>query len=228
VVHVEAPGGGKGLAALGRTEGVSGLTASHEPSAEIAVLAGSPFVVDRLRFGGVELTLRRHVLSFFQGNRYLLNRLIAHVVEQVPDGCAVVDLFAGGGAFAVAAAILKSARVVAVEGDAMAAADLAANAAASGGTIRAVRGAVEDVSPEDVGAPEVVVVDPPRTGLSKEALARVLPIRARRVIYVSCDVATLARDARRLVDAGYRIGRVDGFDLFPNTPHVETVTVFER
>jgi 23S rRNA (uracil1939-C5)-methyltransferase len=45
-------------------------------------------------------------------------------------------------------------------------------------------------------------------------------------VYVSCDVATLARDARRFVDAGYTIVRVDGFDLFPNTPHVETVVVF--
>jgi 23S rRNA (uracil1939-C5)-methyltransferase len=45
---------------------------------------------------------------------------------------------------------------------------------------------------------------------------------------VSCDVATLARDARRLVDAGYAVSRIDAFDLFPNTPHVETVVVFDR
>ena len=50
---------------------------------------------------------------------------------------------------------------------------------------------------------------------------------AARVVYVSCDVATLARDARRLVDAGYAIARVAAFDLFPNTPHVETVVAFD-
>ena len=49
-----------------------------------------------------------------------------------------------------------------------------------------------------------------------------------RLVYVSCDVATLARDARRIVDAGYTIERADAFDLFPNTPHVETVVVFTR
>ena len=49
-----------------------------------------------------------------------------------------------------------------------------------------------------------------------------------RIVYVSCDVATLARDARRIVDAGYDIARLDAFDLFPNTPHVETVVVFSR
>ena len=73
-----------------------------------------------------------------------------------------------------------------------------------------------------------MIVDPPRTGISRDALHGVVRLRGRRVVYVSCDVATLARDARHLVDAGYAIGRIDGFDLFPNTPHVETVVVFER
>ena len=64
--------------------------------------------------------------------------------------------------------------------------------------------------------------------MSREALDGVLAVHARQVVYVSCDVATLARDARRLVDAGYTIARADAFDLFPNTPHVETVVVFEN
>jgi len=68
----------------------------------------------------------------------------------------------------------------------------------------------------------------PRTGMSREALDAVVRLRAPRIVYVSCDVATLARDARRIVDAGYTLARADAFDLFPNTPHVETVVVFER
>jgi 23S rRNA (uracil1939-C5)-methyltransferase len=63
--------------------------------------------------------------------------------------------------------------------------------------------------------------------MSREALQAALGLKARRMIYVSCDVATLARDARRIVDAGYTIARADAFDLFPNTPHVETVLIFE-
>jgi len=55
----------------------------------------------------------------------------------------------------------------------------------------------------------------------------VLGLKARRLIYVSCDVATLARDSRRIVDAGYTLARADAFDLFPNTPHVETIVEFE-
>jgi len=86
--------------------------------------------------------------------------------------------------------------------------------------------------PLDVGTRDAtagtVILDPPRTGLSREALAALIDFAAPRLIYVSCDVATLARDARRLVDSGYTLHRADAFDLFPNTPHVETVVVFER
>ena len=64
--------------------------------------------------------------------------------------------------------------------------------------------------------------------MSKAALDGVLAWRARQVIYVSCDVATVARDARRFVDAGYRASAVDVFDMFPNTPHVETLIAFTR
>ena len=79
--------------------------------------------------------------------------------------------------------------------------------------------------------PEVgtIVVDPPRTGGSREAAARgIVARRPVRVVYVSCDPATLARDLRRLIDAGYRLGNVRGFDLFPRTGHVEAVVTLER
>jgi 23S rRNA (uracil1939-C5)-methyltransferase len=62
--------------------------------------------------------------------------------------------------------------------------------------------------------------------MSREALNAAIQVRARRIIYVSCDVATLARDARRLLEAGYRLDGVRAFDMFPNTPHVETVVTF--
>jgi len=193
-----------------------------------------PHVTDALRFGDTAVTLRRHVQAFFQGNRYLLTDLVAHVVNQVPVGGALTDLYAGVGLFAVAAAATRGAAVVAVEGDPYAAEDLRANAAAAGGRIVARKGAVESflVASAADGMPDAtagtVIVDPPRTGLSREALTALIDFAATRVIYVSCDVATLARDARRLIDSGYTIHRADAFDLFPNTPHVETVVVFEK
>jgi 23S rRNA (uracil1939-C5)-methyltransferase len=208
-------------------EHLTGVTMSA--AAGCRVLRGSAYVTDRLVLAdGTDICLRRHVLAFFQGNRFLLRDLAEHVSAQIPERSIVVDLFAGGGLFSVAAARLRHALVTAVEGDRVAADDLAVNASLTDGAVRSVHQSVEALTPAVRSNPDVVIVDPPRTGLSKEALAGVVRLQAVRVVYVSCDVATLARDARRLVDAGYAITRADGFDLFPNTPHVETVVVFER
>jgi tRNA/tmRNA/rRNA uracil-C5-methylase (TrmA/RlmC/RlmD family) len=157
---------------------------------------------------------------------------VAHVAAQVPVGGSVVDLYAGGGLFAVAVARARQAVVSAVEGDRWGAEDLLANAAASGGGV--VTGMHQSVEAfvlaarREMEGMDAVIVDPPRSGLSREALDGVVRLRPRRVIYVSCDIATLARDARRLVDHGYAVANLSAFDLFPVTPHVECVAVFER
>jgi 23S rRNA (uracil1939-C5)-methyltransferase len=77
-------------------------------------------------------------------------------------------------------------------------------------------------------SPTTLIVDPPRTGISAEAIQPILNLRASRLVYVSCDPATMARDARRLIDGGYRLASLRSFDLFPNTPHIESLGVFER
>ncbi|MES1254448.1 MAG: TRAM domain-containing protein [Acidobacteriota bacterium] len=228
------PGGrGRGLERLAALDGLTGL---WSPSAEY----GEVHVTDVLHLDArVSIALRRHVLAFFQGNRHLLERLVVHVAAQVPEAADLLDLYAGVGLFALAAAAARRARVVAVEGDPVAARDLAANAVPTDGAVAAVHQSVEDfvrVGPRaGVGGGErgragrfAVIVDPPRTGLSRPALDGVVRLGAPRIVYVSCDVATLARDARRFVDAGYGLTRVDAFDLFPNTPHVETVAVLDR
>ncbi len=211
------------LAAVG---GLTGLTVSTP--AGPTTLTGSPYVTDRIRLmDGADLSFRRHVLSFFQGNRFLVADLVAHVAGLIPEGSRVIDLYAGGGLFSVAAAVTRRAGVVAVEGDPVAAADLAANAAAADPAVRPIHRAVETFLRDRQETADIIVADPPRAGLSKEALAGMIAVGPGRMVYVSCDVATLARDARRLVDAGYELTRVDGFDLFPNTPHVEAVVTLQ-
>jgi 23S rRNA (uracil1939-C5)-methyltransferase len=190
-------------------------------------LWGSPYVTDALTVAGHELVLRRHVLAFFQGNRYLLLDLVDHVTALIPEQSSVVDLYAGVGLFAIGAAVLRQARVTAIEGDRVAARDLAANSEPLRDRLLAMHQPVETF----VGSgqrPEVVIVDPPRTGMSRAAIEGTIGLGAHTLVYVSCDVATLARDARRLLDAGYGIRQLDAFDLFPNTPHVETVMLFQR
>jgi 23S rRNA (uracil1939-C5)-methyltransferase len=116
--------------------------------------------------------------------------------------------------------------VDAVESDALAADDLRVNAMPYAQSVRVHRAPVDDFAARGDG--RTVIMDPPRTGLSPESCELVAASGARRVIYVSCDPATLARDARRLTSGGYRLSALGVFDLFPATPHVETLGVFDR
>jgi 23S rRNA (uracil1939-C5)-methyltransferase len=218
------------LRGLGMSEGLTGLTVSAAQGRGIraAVVSGDPHVVDVMHLEGHEVRLRRHVLAFFQGNRFLLAALVSHVISHIVRGDRVVDLYAGTGLFSVAAGVARGAQVLAVEGDRAASADLSANAEATRGAVKPVHEAVEAFVARQHNIPAVLLVDPPRTGMSKEALQGAIDLKPPTVVYVSCDVATLARDARKLVDAGYALDGVIGFDLFPNTPHVESVATFRR
>jgi 23S rRNA (uracil1939-C5)-methyltransferase len=225
VIHLDsaAPVGSETLERVRQRTGLNGLTLGWQ--VDLAV-AGSPYVSDRLAVETTTMTLRRHVLAFFQGNRFLIGHLVAHVVGFVEEGAELLDLYAGAGLFSVAAALARSARVTAIEGDRWAALDLEANAGTAGSGIVAVHQPVEAFLRNYRSPADALVVDPPRTGMSREALDGVVRLGVPVVVYASCDVATLARDARRLIEAGYAIKSVEGFDLFPNTPHVETVVRF--
>ncbi len=208
------------LATLSQVDGVHGASCAHPHNPRTMELFGSTIVTDRVR--GIELG--RHARSFFQGNRYLLAPFVDWVLQHVTAG-PLVDLYAGVGLFSVTASAAGAGPVTAVEGDVFAVRDLKRNAR---GEIRVLELPVEEFRPKAGEAIQTVIVDPPRTGMSKEALARAIELRSPKLVYVSCDVATLARDARVLIDAAYRITSLRAFDLFPNTAHVETVVVFAR
>jgi 23S rRNA (uracil1939-C5)-methyltransferase len=210
------------IATLADSAGVTGVMVGTR------LLGGDPHVVDTLMVEGRHLALRRHVQSFFQGNRFLLGALVARVVQHVAPRAEVVDWYAGVGLFSLAAAATREARVQAVEGDRTAARDLVFNASSCGGAVEAIAKPVESFVRAAGRRVDALIVDPPRTGMSREALDRARVLDADVVVYVSCDVATLARDVRRFIDAGYTLAAVDGFDLFPNTPHVETVVKLLR
>jgi 23S rRNA (uracil1939-C5)-methyltransferase len=209
------------LTALTRIDGLTGASCAHPENARTIELWGSPLVTDAI--GGA--TLSRHARSFFQGNRFLTGALVEHVLSLIEPG-ALLDLYAGVGLFSITAAAAGKGAVTAVEGDRFSSADLKRNAQPHDVTVKA--SPVEDFLMRSRDAFATVIVDPPRTGLSKDAIAGVVKLAAPRLIYVSCDVATLARDARVLLDAGYRLASTRAFDLFPNTAHVETVIAFAR
>jgi len=136
----------------------------------------------------------------------------------------VLDAYCGVGPFALALSA-KASQVIGVDGSAAALADARANAADTENALF-VEGLVEETAP---GLPEVtsplVVVDPPRTGLDKEALAALLTLAPLRVVYVSCDPATMARDIGRFVSSGYYLYQVQPVDMFPQTYHIECVAL---
>ncbi|MFH1999476.1 MAG: 23S rRNA (uracil(1939)-C(5))-methyltransferase RlmD, partial [Planctomycetota bacterium] len=89
-------------------------------------------------------------------------------------------------------------------------------------------GEAEDVIPHLEAMPDIVLVDPPRAGLDKAVVDGILTLSPTLIAYVSCDPSTLARDAARLIHGGYRLKEVTPFDLFPQTFHIETISLFER
>jgi tRNA/tmRNA/rRNA uracil-C5-methylase (TrmA/RlmC/RlmD family) len=178
----------------------------------------------RERAGGREW--RVAATGFWQVHPAAADTLAACVLDFLGPrpGESVLDLYAGAGLFAglLAAAVGPTGRVVAVEADRRAAADAAVNV--PGLEVRAAR-----VSPGLLGGlglrPDLVVLDPPRSGAGRDVLAAVLALRPRAVAYVACDPAALARDLRVAVDAGWALPRLRAFDLFPMTQHVEAVAL---
>lgn len=220
------------LASLSMEPGLTGLTASRVMRPGVERLSGVPTVTDVLHVTvdtpPAAVRLRRDVRSFFQANRFLLQPLVRHVLARVPGG-PVVDLYAGVGLFGLSIAASGVADVTLVEGDPVSGADLQGNAEPFGGRAQVRRTSVEEwLAAGGTAEVATLVLDPPRTGLSREAAAGIIRRQPGRVVYVSCDVATLARDARTLIDAGYELTEVTGFDLFPNTAHVESVAVLMR
>ncbi len=162
---------------------------------------------------------------FSQVNRAQNQKLVASVMEMaaIHEASAVLDLFCGAGNFSLPAS-RRGARVTGVDDDAGAIAAASRNAARlncrDAQFIAMKASATADFLHRARYRPDVVILDPPRTG-ALDMMEPIVKLRAPSVIYVSCDVTTLARDLRVLADARYKINRVRAFDFFPNTHHVE-------
>ncbi len=160
--------------------------------------------------------------SFFQVNRFLIDRLVEVALEGA-EGETALDLYAGVGLLSMPLA-RKFREVTAVESGAGAVRDLQFNAERAGLlNVQALSKTAEEYLLALEVAPDLVVLDPPRTGLGKAVVQRLGELRPRQVTIVACDPATLARDLAGLVTAGYRVEKMTMVDLFPQTYHLETV-----
>ena len=182
---------------------------------------------------GRPVTLRLSAGSFFQTNSRMTGHLYRRAAEAagLTGGEVLYDLFAGVGSIGVALGALSK-QVVAIELLPEAVEDARGNAERNGiANHTALAGDVRVVLRENRGqlpAPDVAIVDPPRAGLSGGACRRILELAPRTLVYVSCQPATFADNARRFVDGGYRLEWVRPVDMFPQTPHIEAVARFTR
>ena len=207
---------------IGAAREVGGSGEAQRPEIVLEVLG------ERLRVGGP---------GFIQGNALLWERLASEVVdcclrpraERMPSR--FVELYAGIGFFTLPLA-RRGLSGIAVESDRRAVADLVFNLAQAGLADAAI--AIEAQVEHQIDLPtwladaELLLVDPPRVGLAAAVRESIAKSGPGIVVYVSCDPATLARDLKTLVASGYRVASVLAFDLFPQTPHVETVVRLER
>jgi 23S rRNA (uracil1939-C5)-methyltransferase len=208
---------------------VNDKKASVAVGSEEHLLAGRDHITESL--DGVSFQVSAN--SFFQTNTVQAERLFAIVAEacdlEGPE--TLLDLYSGTGAISLLLA-RRAARVYGIEVSAAAVADAVRNARANGiENCTFLAGEVRHVLPqlmsEGVRA-SVVVADPPRAGFHPKALTALATLAPARIVYVSCNPATLARDVGDLVRQGYRLEWVQPVDMFPQTPHIEAVARLSR
>lgn len=171
-------------------------------------LLGRPFTYD--------------VDSFFQVNLPIFEQALQRIKDHLPNSDTVVDMYAGVGSIGLSVA---NKAVQLVELDPATAAMARVNAAASGIDAEVVEASTEKVL-EHIVPDKPVIFDPPRAGLHDKVVTRTLEVKPPRVLYLSCNPATQARDLAALQEA-YNITYFEGFNFFPHTPHIETFAVLE-
>ena len=168
--------------------------------------------------------------SFWQSHKKAPEVLTQAVLEfaQLKSGEHVLDLYGGVGLFsaAILEAVGSTGHVDLIEGSKVATADAGRNFAAFS-NITIATGDVAKLLPR-ITAADVVVLDPPRDGAGKEAVAHIARLAPRAIVYVACDPAALARDTAYLADHSYSLVKVRAFDLFPMTHHIECVALYAR
>jgi 23S rRNA (uracil1939-C5)-methyltransferase len=200
------------------------VSAAHLSPAGTVVLAGD----DALWLDVLEKTFKVSAGSFFQVNLGVAEKMVEHVLGLLPEKQlqSVLDLYCGVGLFSAFLAS-RADHVTGVELSESACEDFAYNLQEFE-NVSLYIGAAEDVLPGLKEKFDLVIADPPRAGLQREALDALVKLAPKHLIYVSCDPSTLARDLKRLIEQGYQLVQVTPFDMFPQTYHVETVVLMLR
>jgi 23S rRNA (uracil1939-C5)-methyltransferase len=188
------------------------------------VLAGSPALYYQVR-GQI---FRVSAGSFFQVNTIMAAAMVEHLLRNLGNrgNLDILEIYSGVGLFSAFLAPYAR-RLVAIESSTSAGEDFEENLQ-DFDHVELYEAPAQAVLPILKFKPDLVVVDPPRGGLERKALDGILTIGSPRLVYISCDPATLGRDARRLVAGGYRLAQVALLDLFPHTYSIESISTWEK
>ncbi len=200
------------------------ISVVHLSENDAVVLAGEGHIIIEV----LGRPFRVSAGSFFQVNTAMAAKMVEHLLDtlRVLPSTTLLDIYCGAGLFSAFFAP-KVGRLVGIEISPSACEDFAANLDEFD-NVELYETPAEDILPNLDLRPEVVLVDPPRAGLDKKVIDALLALETKTLAYISCDPSTLARDAARLITGGYRLKEVTPFDLFPQTYHIESISIFER
>ncbi len=200
------------------------LSVAHVFEEDAVVIAGHDHIVISV----LARDFRVSAASFFQVNTAMAEKMVKHLLSRIPASISttILDVYCGAGLFSAFLAP-RCERILGIESSPSACEDFSFNLDEFD-NVELYEGLAEDVIPHLDVKPDIILVDPPRAGLEKQVVDGILNMNPQLIAYVSCDPSTLARDAGRLINGGYRLKDVTPFDLFPQTSHIESISVFER
>ena len=205
----------------------AGISIAHVYAENTVVIAGNDHLTIRL----LDRDFKVSAASFFQVNTAMAEKMVLHLFANMPTvpSATLLDIYCGAGLFSTFLAP-KYARVIGIESSPSACEDFTYNLDEFE-NVELYEGLAEEILPgltNQIHSASHVLVDPPRSGLDKTVIDAILKLSPEAIAYVSCDPSTLARDAARLVHGGYKLKHVTPFDLFPQTFHIESISLFEK
>jgi 23S rRNA (uracil1939-C5)-methyltransferase len=202
----------------------AGISVTHVYQGNTVVIAGSDNIVMHV----LDRDFKVSASSFFQVHTVMAGKMVEHLLAKLPitRSTSLLDVYCGVGLFSAFFAP-QCGHVIGIESSESSSEDFTVNLDEFD-NVDLYEGNAEDVIPHLEAKPDIVLVDPPRAGLDLAVVDGILKLNPAFVAYISCDPSTLARDAARLIKGGYKLKEVTPFDLFPQTYHIESISLFER
>ena len=199
------------------------ISVTHVYEENTVVIAGTGHIIMNV----LERNFKFSAVSFFQVNTVMAGKMVEHLFARLPltQNTTLLDVYCGVGLFSAFLAP-KCKTVIGVESSESSCEDFTVNLDEFD-NVELYEGAAEVVIPHLEVKPDIVLFDPPRAGLDKTVIDGIVKLNPSLIAYVSCDPSTLARDTARLIKGGYKLKEVTPFDLFPQTYHIESVSIFE-